>query len=88
MVRGAIKHGKEIRLFWNAAHDESLRNGYGSIEVHIRGAGLKVDDHYHSYHREDHGPRLLIKPKKRGVIQLWVTVNGVRSLNTVKLRVA
>ena len=34
------------------------------------------------------GPRLLIKPKKRGVIQVWVTVNGVRSLNTIKLRVS
>jgi hypothetical protein len=86
-VKGAIRHGKEVRLYWNAGHDESLRKGYGSIKVHIRGAGLKVDDYFHSYHREDYGPRLLIKPKKRGVIQVWVTVNGVRSLNTVKLRV-
>jgi sugar lactone lactonase YvrE len=86
-VKGAIKHGKEIRLFWAAAHDESLRKGYGSIKVHIRGAGLKVDDYFHSYHREDYGPRLLIKPRKPGTLKVWVTVNGVRSLNTVKLRV-
>jgi DNA-binding beta-propeller fold protein YncE len=86
-VKGAIKHGKEVRLFWGAAHDESLRKGYGSIKVHIRGAGLKVDDYFHSYHREDYGPRLLIKPRKRGTIKVWVTVNGVRSLNTIALRV-
>jgi DNA-binding beta-propeller fold protein YncE len=86
-IKGAIKHGREVRLFWGAGHDESLRRGYGSIKVHLRGAGLKVDDYFHSYHREDYGPRLLIKPRKPGVIQVWVTVSGVRSLNTVKLRV-
>jgi DNA-binding beta-propeller fold protein YncE len=86
-VKGAIKHGKEVRLFWGAAHDESLRKGYVSVKVHLRGAGIKVDDYFHSYHREDYGPRLLIKPRKPGVLQVWVTVNGVRSLNTVKLRV-
>lgn len=87
-VKGAIKHGKEVRLFWGAGHDESLRKGYGSIKVHIKGAGLNITDHFHSYHREDYGPRLLIKPRKKGVLQVWVTVNGVRSLNTIKLRVS
>jgi sugar lactone lactonase YvrE len=86
-VKGAIKHGKEVRLFWGAGHDESLRKGYASIKVHIRGAGLNVTDYFHSYHREDYGPRLLIKPRKPGQIKVWVTVNGVRSLNTIKLRV-
>jgi sugar lactone lactonase YvrE len=86
-VKGAIRHGKEVRLFWGAGHDESLRKGYGSIKVHIRGAGLNVTDYFHSYHREDYGPRLLIKPKKKGQIKVWVTVNGVRSLNTITLRV-
>jgi hypothetical protein len=86
-VKGAIKHGKEVRLFWGAGHDESLRKGYGSIKVHIRGAGLNITDYFHSYHREDYGPRLLIKPRKKGQIKVWVTVNGVRSLNTVTLRV-
>jgi len=50
-------------------------------------AGLNVTDYFHSYHREDYGPRLLIKPRKPGQIKVWVTVNGVRSLNTIKLRV-
>ena len=86
-VKGAIKHGKEVRLFWDARHDESLRKGYGSVKVHIRGAGLKVDDVLHRFHLEDYGPRLLIKPRKPGVMRVWVTVSGVRSLNTVKLRV-
>jgi hypothetical protein len=85
-VKGAIKHGKEVRLFWGAGHDPSLRKGYKSVQVHIRGAGLKVDDYLHSYQLEDYGPRLLIKARKAGQIKVWVTVGGVRSINTVTLR--
>ena len=85
-VRGAIKRGREVRLFWSVGYDASLKKGNKSVQVHIRGAGLKVDDYLHAYQLEDYGPRLLIKPRKAGTIQVWVTVNGVRSANTVKLR--
>jgi hypothetical protein len=86
-VKGAIKRGKEVRLFWRAGYDASLKKGNKSIQVHIRGAGLKVDDYLHGFQLEDAGLRLLIKPRKAGQIKLWVTVAGVRSVNTVTLRV-
>jgi streptogramin lyase len=85
-VKGALKRGREVRLFWAAGYDDSLKKGNKSVQVHIRGAGLKVDDYLHSYQLEDYGPRLLIKPRKAGQIKVWVTVGGVRSGNTVTLR--
>jgi NHL repeat len=85
-VKGALKRGKEVRLFWAAGYDPSLKKGTKSVQVHIRGAGLKVDDYLHPYQLEDYGPRLLIKPRRAGQIKVWVTVGGIRSLNTVTLR--
>jgi hypothetical protein len=88
-VKGPFKVGREVRLFWAARYDESLSGGRNrSIQVHIAGAGLKVTDYLHAYQLEDYGPRLLIKPRKKGPIKVWVTVGGVRSLNTVVLRAA
>jgi hypothetical protein len=77
-----------VRLFWAAGYDDSLRKAAKSVQVHIRGAGLKVDEYLHPYQLEDYGPRLLIKPQGRGQIKVWVTVGGIRSLNTVTLRAA
>jgi streptogramin lyase len=86
-VKGAIRRGREVRLFWAAGYDASLKKGNKSVQVHIRGAGLKVDDYLHGYQLEDAGLRLLIKPRKAGRLKVWVTVGGVRSVNTVTLRV-
>jgi outer membrane protein assembly factor BamB len=88
-VKGPFKAGKEVRLFWGARYDDTLAGGKNkSIRIHIVGAGLNVNDYLHAYQLEDYGPRLLIKPRKRGQIKVWATVGGVRSVNTVTLRAA
>ena len=40
-----------------------------SFRIHIIGAGLNVRDYLHAYQLEDYGPRLLIKPRRKGQIR-------------------
>jgi hypothetical protein len=88
-VNGPFKAGREVRLFWGVRYDDTLAGGKNkSIRIHIVGAGLNVNDYLHAYQLEDYGPRLLLKPRRKGQIEVWATVGGVRSVNTVKLRAA
>jgi sugar lactone lactonase YvrE len=84
----ALHRGAEIRMYWFAGYDESLAPKPRQVQVHIKGAGLKVTDYLHPFHLEDgFGPRLVVRPKKKGVIKVWTSAAGVRSINTVTLRV-
>ena len=61
--------------------------GFRRVVFRASGAGVRLAERLRRYQFEDAGPRILVKPRKRGTLRIWVEVAGVRSSNTVRLRI-
>jgi hypothetical protein len=81
-----LRRGRRYRIWYQPYVDRMLVIEK-RLRIHVHGAGVDRSEIVTRFQREVIGPYVVVRPRRAGILRLWLSLDGVRGADEIRLRI-